>query len=340
MLMRKDNSTVPACSIFKYAALILLASISCLDFQFESEYEDINGIYLEFLTYYQYGGQKLLFRGDTGYISRYDSLLAYDFTRADSINLLDIYTPGAGYLYEIRDFLFEDEYAFLMLPSGLQIVDLSSPQPHIVGTLALQYPAYQEKIKKSGDYLYITADRDFIIADVTETANPLVAGTYSFDNTIRDLEIDSSFAYILSGQGIQILEINDPSAPNLICSLSYSDTIPRPLTFSKKGSYLYVSARHDPDSNFLMTYDLSIDHTLTKVSKMMCPHTIRYIDAGAQYMLALSDGATFLLNLEYPSRPCFGEMATPGGDYGIIRNNYLYALNFWSLVIFEIRQVE
>lgn len=331
-----DKTTLLTCRNFKYLALILLASISCLDFQFESEYEDINDIYLEFLTYYLYGGEKLLFHGDTGYIVQQDSLKAYDFTNVDSIYLLYAYIPQYG--HRIADFVLENDYAFLVISTGLRIVDISSTQPQAVGTLSLQYP---EIIEKSGNYLYIATFSSLIIADVTEIDNPVQVGGYSFDKQIFDLQVDSNFAYVLAEDEIQILNIENLNDPILTYSLLFTDTLPHPHTFSKKGSYLYVSARYNvPDTNLLFTYDLSANHTLSRVSQMMCPNLIRYITPSAQNLLALSNSAIFLLNLEYPSRPCFAEMATPGGDYGIIRNNYIYALNFSSLAIFEILQVE
>ena len=318
----------------KYVAIILLTSISCLDFRFESEYEDINGIYLEFLKHYQHGGQKLLFRGDTGYISRYDSLLIYDFARVDSIYLMDIYMPG----YQIADFLLEGDYAFLILPVGLRIVDIRNSQPHIVGTLALQYP---EIIEKFGDYVYIAAANNLIITDVTEKANPILITSYAFDNSINHLEVDSNFAYILSGSDIKILSIEEPNAPSLTYSLSFTDTLPQLQTFSKKGSHLYVSAKYsDSVSSVLIAYDLSANHTLRRVSQMTSPFRIRYIDSGGPYMLALSLSFLSLINLEYPSSPCVGEMTTPGGMYGIIHGEHIYTLDYRFLAIFEIRQAE
>jgi hypothetical protein len=309
-----------------------MALTSCFDFEFESEYEDINGIYLEFVTDYPYGGQKLLFRGDTGYIIHYDSLLVYDFARIDSIYLSDFYFFG----YEITDILIEDDYAYLLLPVGLRVVDMSNTQPQIIGTLDLQSPYI---VDKSGNYLYIGTSDNFITIDVTEKTNPVLLSTYELDNGINYLEVDSNFAYILSGHEIQILNIEDPNAPTLTHSLSFPINYLR--TFSKKGGYIYVSAIYpDSLSSALITYDLSVNHTLHPVSQITCPFLIRYIDSRSQYTLALSLSALYLLNLEYPSAPCIGEMIAPGGSYGIIHNNYIYTLDYWSLNIFEIKQAE
>jgi hypothetical protein len=336
MNTKTRSATLIVIRTFKYVALIFLASISCLDFQFESEYEDINGINLEFVTYYTYGGEKLLFRGDTGYIIQQDSLKAYDFANVDSIYLLDTYIPQYG--HRIADFVLENSYAFIVTSTGLRIIDMSGTQPQLAGTLSLQYP---EIIEKSGHYLYIAALNNLIIADIAEIENPFQVGGYSLDKWITDLEVDSNFAYILAEDEIQILNVETPDDPNLTYSLLFADTLPDPQTFSKRGNYLYVSARYNvPDTNLLVTYDLSIDHALSRVSQMKCPHLIRYITSSAQNLLALSNSAIFLLNLAYPSRPCVAEVTSPGGTYGIMHNNYIYALDYGFLNIFEIKQIE
>ena len=319
-----------------YLALVLLVSLSCLDFQFESEYEDINGISLEYLGHYTYGGQKLLFHGDTGYVIRNDSLQIFDFANVDNIYLLDAYVPLRGHV--ITDFVLEDNYAFVTLPIGLHIIDMNTTQPQLAGTLGIQYPNI---IEKRGDYLYIAAFNNLIITDASEITNPVQVGGFSFEQSITELEVDSNFAYVMTGQDIQILNIGNPEMPSLVNSLAFIDTLPYPRTFLKKGKYLYVSARYSvPDSTFLITYDLSDNRTLTKVSQMQSPHLLRYMDSSTPYMLALSNSAVFLLNHEFPSNPCIGEMASPGGDYGIIRDQYIFALDLWYLNIFEITQTE
>ena len=68
-----------------FVLLIFVASISCLDFQFESEYEDINGIAVEYVHRYMYlYGSKILFNDDLGYITNAESLLVYDFSEVEA----------------------------------------------------------------------------------------------------------------------------------------------------------------------------------------------------------------------------------------------------------------
>jgi len=334
MSVKMASSVLPAGRGLMYFALLLVTTTSCLDFQFESEYEDINGIHLEFLEHYAYGGKKLLFRGDTGYISRYDSLLVYDFTKADSIYLLDIHLSE----YQIADFLLEDDCVFLILHVGLRIIDIITSPPQIVGSLVLQNP---EIIKKSANYAYITAANNFMVIDVTEKANPILMSSYALNHSINHLEVDSNFAYVMAGNTIQILDIETPSAPSLVYYLSFSDTLPYPLAFSKKENYLYVSARYSTaDSNVLITYDLSNDRTLHRVSQIACPPSLYFINCHGQYPIALSTPYLFLLNLEYPYRACLGDAVSPGGNYGVVNRNYIYTINQWSLNIFRIIEIE
>jgi|GEM_PF-1538920 len=320
--------------------LLLLAFVSCLDLQFESDYEDINGIELEFFTYYQYGGQKLLFRGDTGYVSRYDSLLVYDFTRLDSIRLLDVYIPGTGNSYDILDFLIEGDHAYLVLPIGLQIVYLGGDHPQVIGTLDFPYPDYVAEAVKSEDYLYVAIGDSLAIIDVYDKMNPQIAGTYAFNTSLYELEVDSNFAYVMAGNTIQIVDIENPGAPGPVYSLPFTDTLPYPLTFSKKANFLYFSARYNAaDSNVLITFELSENRSLRRVSQIACPSPLRFIDCNGKYPIALSSPHLFLLNLEYPSRPCIGEAPAPGGAYAIARNDHIYVLTMWSIAVYRVVQV-
>jgi hypothetical protein len=161
------------------------------------------------------------------------------------------------------------------------------------------------------------------------------------NHSIDHLEVDSHFAYVKAGNTLQILDIETPSDPNLVYYLSFSDTLPYPLAFSKKENYLYVSARYsDSQSGLLIAYDLSVGHVLQRVSQITYPFHIRYLDSRGKYMLALSLPFVSLVNLEYPASPCLGEMTTPGGRYGIIRGDYIYTLDHAFLAIFEMESVE
>lgn len=323
--------------VIKCAVPLTILFMSCFDFDFESEYEDINGIYLEYVRSYPYGGKKSLFQGDTGYMINLDSLLVYDFTRIDSIYLSDFHTFGS----DIADILIEDDYAFLLLPAGLRVIDMRSTPPQIIGVLDFQSPRI---VKKSGNSLCIVTDYDLVIIDVTEKTNPLLMSTYELGYWIDELEVDSNFAYVLWVDKIQIIDIEDLNAPSLLFSMSVPDTSLNFLTFSKKGSYVYVAANYtDSLNSILITYDLSANHTLNPVSQIAIPsRSIVYIGAEVESILAiaLSPFTLYLLNLEYPSLPCIGEWENYGGTYGIIRDNYIYTVAPWGLYIIEIKKVQ
>lgn len=168
--------------------------------------------------------------------------------------------------------------------------------------------------------------------------------TYELGNWISSLEIDSNFVYCLSENEIQILSVEEPNAPSLHFSMSVPDTLLHFLTFSKKGSYVYVAANYtDSLSSVLITYEVSANHTLHPVSQIAIPSRfIEYVGAGDEFILvtALSPLTLYLLNLEYPSLPCIGEWTAYSGTYGTIRDNYIYTLEPWGLYVIEIKQVQ
>jgi len=319
--------------MIKHLIFMAVLFIACFDFKFESEYEDINGIYLEYVTHYHLNAFKLLFQGDTGYIMEGTAISTYDFTNVDSLFLLNTYDFGQF----INDFLIEDNLLFLALLGELRIIDISNPQPQLISALPIEYPL---SLQKSGNLLYARTFDRLVITDITDAANPVELCSYELDGMVPHFEIDSGFVYIFSRYDLQILDMTDPTNPSLIYSLTFTDTMPLPNTFTKKGSFVYVAARNRiSGAPMLITYAISTDHTLLETSRISCPHLINYFNTEHDHVLAVTGTCFYLLNLEYPPLPCISEVGYWGGIYGVINENYIY-ITLYDLVIFEIRQVE
>jgi hypothetical protein len=330
---------LPALNIIKPLAIISIALTSCFDFEFESPYEDINGIYLEHVQSYDYSGTKLLLVGNVGYLISNDSMQMHDFTDVDSIFLLNVYQAS----YDIRDFDIAGAYAFLAC-GGLEIVDRDYSQPYLVGSLSLDY-AYE--IRVFDDYAYL-ASGPFMnvidIVDVADKSNQLLVNSISFSYAIRHFEVDSNFLYVLLyANEFHIIDVTEPISPSAVYVLPNTDTM-KCVSFTVRDDYIYLSCIKGIPK--LITYRVLDDNELAMLSEISCPSDFIHMHATACYGLALT-GTPYiiLLSLEHPAAPSISETISINAipAYGIIEDNYIYVLSpFFTpfLAIIEIKDVE
>lgn len=313
--------------------LVTLALISCLDFQFESEYEDINGIYVEFLYSYDYYGTKLLFNGNTGYMINADSLLVFDFSRIDSVILLGHYTAA----HSIYDFQIHDDYAILVTALSMEIVDLRDSLPNQLSILSAF--SFASSIKVHNDNAYVVCTDDLHVVDIADKQQPVLISTFTLDDNIEQIEIDSNSAYVLTDTAFTILDIRNPSALAIVASTSLPLlSIFSPSSFCKKDTFVYIACFPGHPA-WLAACALTESFDLEVQNHIVVPDRIRKFHMSDAYTLAISPFDTYLLNLQYPSSPCISEEIGVGGIHGTIHQNHVCILTPY-LVIYEIKQVE
>lgn len=331
MCTKTSNSTSLALWAFTYVLLILLASISCLDFQFESEYEDINGIYLEHVQSYPFSGRKLLFNGEVGYIINAESLLIYDFTNVDSVILLNTFeTSGI-----ISDFLIKDGYAFLALPNRMEIIDLNGNSPNLISSLQ----ASADNIAISGNHIYGYYGRWLEIINISDIAHPVQSGVYEFDEDIRHLEADSNYLHVLLIDGVfHLLSLVTPTEPFVAYTLSPNDTL-HYLSFTNNDNYIYLTSYYR-----IVTYQITVNSDLVTVATLDSPASFILLSINDNHCVGFSlSTAIFFLNLEYPFQPCISEFIYVNAQprQALIHGNYIFVLTIaTSLEIIEIKQIE
>ena len=216
--------------MLKFISLILLASVACLDLQFESEYEDINGIVVEHVhSYWNINGTRICFNGDIGYLIYAESLLVYDFAEVTEAVYQGHYIAGSI----ITDFQIYDDCAVLVTETGLEIVDVSDSLPTQLSAVPLFLFGYSIRIQD--DYAYIVSGTQLLVADISDKQDPTLTTSIEFDYDIRQIEVDSHFAYVLAGTDFCVLDIQDPNAITLVASTSLP-TLPiiHPEAFFKK----------------------------------------------------------------------------------------------------------
>ncbi len=336
MHCRKFEEKSAILIIIKYAVLTAICLISCLDFEFESEYEDINGIYLEHVAAYDIYGQKVIIDNNLGYIANDDTLLIYNIEDVDSISLLTTYNAAST----IRDFTIKGYYAYIAGIFGLEIIDLNGSSPTQIGMLTI--PSYPQKIRVLDDRAYLTSGyygNRFDIVDITDKTSPVFLDSISFDNEITHMEVDSCFAYILLyNDDFHIMDLRQPGSPSYVYSLLDTDTT-LATSFALDGNYLHFSCRN-LEVEKLVTYRFS-DDELEQTSEIKCPVQFRRLIIDGSYGLGLPAWSDiYLFELIDHARPHIAEYIESEGDIlnGTLDNNYIYLLS--PLRIIEIKEVE
>lgn len=320
----------------KWSIIYLLLFTSCVDFEFEAPYEDLNGIYLEHvLDRDDIYGRKLLCEEHRTYISSGGLLTSYSFAQVDSIYELSTY--ASDYIY---DFDIADGIAYITSISGLEIVDFPETEPHLIGF----YDMYggHKRVRVNDDNAYVTLDKFYII-DVSDKVHPGIIGEFDFGYAYTDIiwfEVGSSLAYILfNNNNFCILDVSDPTNINMVSQVSVMDRFTGSANmFAKKGDYLYFLKTLS-----IETYQLSENYELEYLSSTgLAGFPMQFIYVGEKYGLVCPGISwVYLLTLEYPSRPLVTEMYELDNyqDFGIIRDNYIYLLDPY-LEILEIKEIQ
>lgn len=315
----------------RFAALVSILLLSCLNFEFESEYEDINGIYLKQIAAYAVYGEKIIVNNDLAYIIHGDTLLVYDVEEKDSVFLVNTYSASNS----IIDFEVRGDYAYLAGGFGLEIVNISDSSPNKVGSLYIP-DAWQVRV--TDDHAYLVTGpyiQRFDIIDITNKSSPYFVDSISFGNVIDQIEVDSAFAYILlESNDFHVLNVSQPDSVFSVCSLPSADTVGI-ASFAVDGTYLHFSAYNDV--NNLITYRLS-NNAMDQTSEIECPIWFGHLMVEGDYGLGHLWGWIFLLGTTDHARPYITEHfylshVAVSADFS---GNYIYLL---PLRIIEIKHV-
>ncbi len=325
----------------KWLIFIFIYLISCIKFEFESPYEDANGIYLQWIGSYPAAGNKVVVIGKTGYFL--DNYYNRSYVEKYAVTTDSVYLISRYFVNKrVTDFEVDDDYAFLAIPDfGLEIVNFQGDEPFLYGDL--QIPDQTKLIRIAGNCAYLLCDSSFLVVDIENKGNPALKSELKFDKPTRHFEVNGSRAYILfdnflfskMDEVFLILNIENPSLPQKVFH-SCCDTIYELKMFNINKNYIFFLSEVDG----VVVYKIVSDNKLVRISHLMFPPPISFIYTKDKEGIVLSGNTFYYLNLEYPSDPCISEMMNLSGtlNYGLINPPYIYLLNPY-LNIVEIREI-
>jgi hypothetical protein len=199
-----------------------------------------------------------------------DGDLLYVADHSNGISILDVTNPREPQLLgthqsglETFDVQVRGNLAYVAGgTNGLEIVDVSDPtQPVRIGQLVMG--GYASSVKVRGDLAFVghQSPSPVGIVDVSDPRRPRLVGVIVREE-IFDIELAGDFAFI-SGNGLKVADISDPSQPVICAGRRGADTFVR-------DNLLYVGAGASNVPG-LVIYDLSDPCNLREVGSYQVP---------------------------------------------------------------------
>ncbi len=141
------------------------------------------------------------------------------------------------------DVVLQDTICYLKVGTDVVILTVSDPtNPSLMATIPDVHVSSQG-MDVHGNYLYIPTNSTLVVVDVEIPSQPEIINNFSFDQ-IRDVCIQDTLAFIARGyrpdessRGLYILDISDPSVPEVVGAYTLwgADRV------EVVGSYAYVA---------------------------------------------------------------------------------------------------
>jgi hypothetical protein len=267
---------------------------------------------------------------------------AYVADWSNGLQIIDVSDPAgptlagsAATLSPAVDVYAQDDFAYLAAGCdvGLRIFDVSDPTDPS-GILRVADCVVCVYVR--GDYAFIVDGESdlFYIIDVSNLAEPSVAGGCMILGGVSDIFVSGDYAYLAGApNGLQVIDVSDPSFPDVVGNCKWSGYA---LRVSVTGDYAYVS---DAYGGF----------EIIDVSDPTDPYAAEHVYWSAKtngvctwgdyVLMAAVDGAVAVFDITDPTAPVLVGNTTWGDDLQsvFVSNGCAYvAAGGHGLVVMEI----
>ena len=167
----------------------------------------------------------------------------------------------------------------------------------------------------AGDIDYYTISFD----GTKDILDPTIVGSVDTPYLVYDIAILGNYAYVVTAsEGLQIINISDPSAPVIVGSL---DTPGAAYNITVSGDYAYVR----DDSEGLQIVDVSDPSTPAIIGSLALDYLYDTIVLGNYAYLATGSNGLKIVDISNPTTPVVvGAMDTSGAYNVAVSGNYAY----------------
>jgi len=246
----------------------------------------------------------------------------------------------------------QGNHTFIGLGPRVEIRESSAPDSALVGRSPI-LPGVVRSITPAGDRLYVALGEEGVqILDISDPANPVVAGGFTTNGQVTDVAVDGNYAYVTSiFDSFRIFDITDPTGVTQVARYNAIDiaqgvdvaggyayvaagsaglvvvnvgvpSSPQPGGQIKgtgyardvlvRGGYAYVADGYGDPTIFVA--NVTDPSTPTKAGGFQTPGEAYALDmAGSALFVATWDKGLYLLNVGNPAAPALlGSVDTPG----------------------------
>ncbi len=152
--------------------------------------------------------------------------LAYVADSAEGLRIVDITTPSSPVLRGVETALLDAQgvgvvggVAYVAAGGqGVQSVDVSDPDnPWIIDGVKHRDATYAKKVDVVLDRVYVTDETaGLVIVDASDPGNLAILGDLATDNTAGDVNLLGLFAFVGSGAGMRLVDVQDGTSPVMV----------------------------------------------------------------------------------------------------------------------------
>ena len=184
---------------------------------------------------------------------------------------------------------------------GLEVVDLTGPQPRLVGSVAL--PGYPTRVVVRDGLAYVTERVGLQVVDVSDPANPRVVGATTFGGGSFGIALVGRYAYVAARYGgLVVIDVADPIRPVQVGAMAASNEL---WDVVVAGRYAYVadSSGSSRGRGQVEVVDLAVPTAPARAGVLA--------RSARPFALALGDGHLYVA--EVPTVSGLGNPDAPGG---------------------------
>ena len=183
-------------------------------------------------------------------------------------------TPGV----DSKDIKIYQNYAILVNESDdIQIFDLTDvTNPTYVSSFTPDGGG-SHNCMVEGDYLYVIGNHGvggLEIVDISNPASPIEVGQFQpFYYHDLDIRNDTICATGIYGDGIDLIDVSNKTAPSLISRFNYTGSGAHNAEYSADGSHVFIGDEIGSSGNHIRTFDITDPFSVTLASEIIIDDT-------------------------------------------------------------------
>lgn len=182
---------------------------------------------------------------------------------------------------------------FIAAYNFFEIVDISDPRsPALINSVGTEDYAWGISLSNDNSKVYLASGAYMQVFDVSNTSSPVSISSFETLGTARSIRIsnDNTMAYLANGAGgMQIVDISDPSQPQMMGSMPSDENFMFGLTMSNDGRYIYSTDA----SGLLRTIDVIDPNSPLEVRSTLASRDTWRMDMSSDSQFVfLADGYT------------------------------------------------